>query len=412
MSTRKLYGRSALFSPVKSAISVLGYRTNRGLNKTGLERELGRVLGFTEAEARTLIDTLETANLRQIVAEGAASIDEYVDYFINTFSRLQDKPLNTSKVSELSRGSYGAVYNLKEAPDLVIKEQIDFIRPTDKRDNKALRIRDFFVEVLIQVILSNDLEFAKYVPKIYSVWRSGTNKAYTEMARISSTSVFDEISNIIRDSGNAPNSITFATWAPLIYDLARVMDKMYDRYKFVHLDFKLGNVGKRVDDATGDTIVQIFDFGSSCITFSGKSYRSKAWMRGIISDVGRSCNQAADFGLFLTNLHAYFGKYLDDDMKKLLEATLMKNVRKRSAYNIIRRAAAREHIQKKGRRPRTLNNLSTENIHFAAYNYDDTLYRGYEDHILPKSVMKAIDEIRGSTQSGGRRTRGKRRTRR
>ncbi len=309
------------------------------------------------------------------------------DYFLKLFLSLCHdctKPKNEKNI--LSRGAYGSVYPL-ETEGRVVKEQFNLYEHDETKEKKNDKCRDFFIETLIHTLLSNDRALGKYTPKIYRVWihvdPEGNAKAFTEMERMEGKTTFALL--------RGEQIINFELLKYLIQGFASILDTAYEKYKFVHLDFKLGNTGMYKYE--GLYTPKIFDFGSGCIEFEGLKIRARAFIQ---SDITKSnCSRTADFGLFLHDLGIHFGRKLDKmsiqfiysiiEKKKELELVKGKPSMVSPTNVVMHLAQLRKPKDKDGKNQP----VGGRNLYLAAYNYYDGLYDPFPQFI-PESLYHAI----------------------
>ncbi len=339
------------------------------LTMRGLVSKYREVLGmttFTKDQIEELIQNLDN------------NAHPGPKYFHNTFMSLQDKARDNTHLCSLSSGAYGAVFSCKNAArtDRVIKEQFELISSGYSENAKERKYRDFFIEVLIQTLLSNDLQLGKHIPKIYSVWRHGDNKAYTEMKMMNGKT----IESLYSSYGGPRGKASFIMTASIIRSFSILLDELHKKYKFVHMDFKPGNIGFTVPASgpqAGENLIQVFDFGSGCIQFDGLNIRARAFIKSDIRT--SSCNPAADMALFLYCMHLFHRNSMDNESNALIEGLLLAEPAPgTSAMKAIERS-----IVSRGSVP-----TKTEKYH-AAYNYYNTKFKGM-DYLQPANVLATL----------------------
>ncbi len=341
------------------------------LTMYGLALHYREVLGLNIEPAKSVDEMIEF--IRNL--DNNAKLKD--DYFLDWFMELRNESIDDKDVAHISKGAYGSVYPYKdpELKDRVIKEQFDLFKHDEIIASKNKKCRDFFIETLIHTLLCNDLQFGKYIPKIYGAWASfdatGNAKSYTEMQRIEGHTVFREF--------GTKATIDFAFLQSIVQAFSAIMAELYNRYKFIHLDFKLGNIAL---DGKINT-PKIFDFGSGCIEFEGLKIRAKAFIKSNISK--SSCSRSSDFGLFFVDLALHFYGKLDDKSKRFLEGII--NIKKsRTNYQGNKHnLSISDTVQMVARTGKPKNaegkpqKLEIKNMFLAAYNYHDTLYEPYHE---------------------------------
>ncbi len=296
-------------------------------------------------------------------------------YFTGIFMRLQDKAL-PGGVEEIASGSYGRVYSYVEDASKVIKEQFE-INTSDDAAKREAGFRDFFIEIMIQIILSSDNELGHHIPKIFSVWRNGDNMGYTEMERITTVSEYTKFM-----SGKFLDG-TYDFFAHM-RSLAVLLQRLNAKYQFVHFDFKPQNVA-----ITDDGVAKIFDFGVSCLQYEGAKIRAQSFLRLPQLDV--PCNPAADFGLYFFMIRTYNHSQIKPDAKAFVDMMLSKHSDSVPPKSLLMMTAEKFH----------------NGVH-AAYNFEGTRYNELPQ-FRPENVIVAIDTR--PVLAGGRRRRTLRRRR-
>lgn len=341
------------------------------LTLRGLASKYREVLGLNFANAPISIDT---------IIEFIRNLDNNAvtpkNYFYDMFVELRDEARDNTQLSEVAKGGYGAVYRYKDADeaDKIIKEQFELVSREDGPTKREQKYRDFFIEVLIQTILCNDKVNGIHVPTIYSVWRSGYDRAYTLMKKMNGMSS-EKVFELYQRSNQ---KVSFEDFQTVIYTYANIMKDLYDRYEFVHMDFKLGNTGFTVPtdgpDA-GKQVAQIFDFGSGCIKFSGLNIRARAFY---LSDIKTSaCNRAADFILFLSYIYLYYRDSLDKTSLKFVSDIIKAPIpHGKSAWNTIKNSRTGHRIR---------------DYYLAMYNYKDNKFINMPN-FYPENILITLKD--------------------
>lgn len=334
-------------------------------------REIGKILQFgTRSEVVDLLNNIDVSGQRKIMAQRNRYIvgNNDIPLFpcLDIFKKIpkvhfEGKPIKgvnfpftiyeTGRTSTpinykyITGGSFGEIYQ----SDANVMKQIKFkIRPEDGQNvisntrpenrrrhnlNPILPIeienerasREFFIELVIQIILHNDPDVGQYIPDIQNVYvnqhtsfaqrmtRRGElasapaviapmvsrttrtaaaaaaaaaqqaalaaqqaavraaveategNKAYITMEYVKD-SFQSYCANLYLTKGSDLEVIDIA---PIFRQLGNLLHQVQSKYNFRHGDLHCGNV---MINASGD--IQLIDFGMSCIEYDGNRYKA------------------------------------------------------------------------------------------------------------------------------------------
>lgn len=326
------------------------------------------LLGFSELQAEDLIVQMANDNYRP---DGT--------YFIEAAQSLPVIDLDLkSNILPITSGSYGAVSRItKETRSShVVKEiKIPFNFRYGQLNTNAqknlvketnTKLRDIFVEIFIQFILGSDVNYGKNIVKVHKVYRSLNYKSIIIEMDAIDTDIFAYFANECTRHMPIENGIIVTVLAIM----AKLLNNLYSRYKFVHRDCKMNNVGFKLYDATHEANLVLFDFGASCMEYMGKKYSALAFY----SSIEQPCNPNSDLGLFTYSMYTEIGKCLKPSMKGFLEGLLKKD----DFLNLM------ENIE--------LNLKLRHKIH-AAYNLTGTLYYGTYNQFDPINYINSLEEF-------------------
>lgn len=359
-----------------AAMNVEGLGTGPIVAPNPFVEEFGSVLGLSVVQTAELIERMANENH-----------NPESNYFVYIAQQLPVLDLNLSvNVVPITSGSFGKISKITKAEraNRVLKEQrvhfgfphnIEYT-PTSKKQLEGINddLRDIFIEIFIQFILGQDMQYGHNVVKLYNVYRSADAKAiYIEMDYIDSD-IFSYCKSLCQTYGYIDN----ANIVYILLFVANILKVFNDRFGFVHRDLKVDNVG--IKDYNGKRNIVLFDFGSSCIKYLGRQYSTKAFFDTLYEP----CNINSDLALFTYSLYLQFHDCLEHNMigffKDLLNyKDLLKEL------NIV--------IEKRG---------IGKKIH-SIYNYNGTLFRdkyyqfcpinyiGYVNEFISKNHLDPID---------------------
>jgi len=164
----------------------------------------------------------------------------------------------------LGKGSYGEVS--LSAKGLIYKEiRLQRANPYYLEYN----LREIFLEVFIQTVLSLDIQFEGRIPRIFHLYRSSNTPEreillYVVMENVP-TSLKKYIYKQLKTKGVFKLNLEDIT--PIFVQLGSLLNELQTKYEFYHRDLHGGNI---MFNENGN--LNIIDFGKACLTINGITY--------------------------------------------------------------------------------------------------------------------------------------------
>ncbi len=243
--------------------------------------------------------------------------------------------LNTIRTEALGAGTYGTIF--QSATDKIVykkivtgvkrlglnkvgeelKNRIKFL------NNIEYNLRTIFLELFIQIVLSSDTAYGVNICRPITLFSTANIPKLSEGALHGNPTIGDcqnvalyirmeKISHTFPNylkskAATTGNLIKREHLQPIFYQLGMTLHHMYETYEFRHGDLHEGNL--MVDeDAAGNPIVKIIDFGMSCIrTYAGSTSRAEVprLFQDYVDREKTAC-RSFDLLIFFTSL---YGRY-------------------------------------------------------------------------------------------------------
>lgn len=267
---------------------------------------------FSKLIGKSIRDTREIIN-RLTYRQHATNVNSGITFFSDHASTLKSftvdslggikGTLRNAVRTEVGSGSYGTVYLLESGN--VLKEII--LRPGLDEEDQIYKI---YLELFIQLVLSNDPTVGQYIPKITSFasnivrrGRSAANETprtatfYIIMEKVKYD--FDDYIKEITNKYTTKITIEDERIRKPLVQLCDLLTHLYGAYEFRHNDMHGGNI--MITDA-GD--VRLIDFGFSRIRYNRNLYATN-------DDLGDIERLPSDLLIFLTSFVEFYMIYSD-----------------------------------------------------------------------------------------------------
>ena len=216
----------------------------------------------------------------------------------------------------LGSGTYGETYLGKTTKRLWKR-----VRLFPDETPLNLLCRDFFLEVLAQVIASNDPTVGRQICGILKVYRDkAVHDDADPNARILLYIEMEYMPLSLTDyiqSMSPPTKSSF--FNSIIEPLATTMYTLEKRYNFHHNDLHTGNVMYKPGAG-----VKIIDFGMACFKIGGKAYTPLKLLK--------DC-EMSDFAIFIASCIRYAPRNVSAELKRLLQTLLTPPGSTRNLYD-------------------------------------------------------------------------------
>ena len=222
------------------------------------------------------------------------------------------------KLIQHAKGTYGKIYRADDT-NFVYKEIP--LRGKDTKDPKdmELEVREVFLEIFIQTILSSDTTFGEHICKVFGLFRSEDNrKLYVLMEYIPNT-----FSNQFKQQ-------TFRKmkhFLPFLLKLSQIMAYFHETYAFYHRDFHPNNIM-----FTSDNEIRIIDFGMSCLQFDDVEYslidenvvKQPDTITKLVPKISAYTCFSYDFLIFLACFYDTYAKeYCTDELRVFVHSMMV-----------------------------------------------------------------------------------------
>jgi len=230
-----------------------------------------------------------------------------------------NKAKNTVMHREGNKGSYGILYRSIVDPNIVYKEVR--IQP-DIEEN----VRNFFLEIFIQIVLASDPDLSNHIPKIYGIYRGQTkDETLTLIVKMKNIPYrFEEEFIPYKLEQYGVEKLTIKHISKEFAQLGSILEIADTKYGFRHRDLHLGNI---MFDS--DWNIVLIDFGMSCLKIGEVVYilepKNSSLAKHIQCDL-----YAYDILMFLT--HILSTKALEYSLWKFIRNLLISS----NGYDIIK----------------------------------------------------------------------------
>jgi len=288
------------------------------IDKPTLVSLFQEVLGVADKSlSETLISKLVK---RPILGEYFTNIctKELNAIHVDEKSGLVEFSSDVSQTNMLNRkpvgiGAFSTIYKSTKTSNVYKK----IVLESQNEDELETMACEFFLEVMIQTLLSNDPVYGKNICKIVKVYRAEFSEPNVLELYIVMEYLTRTLSQAIVAEAQTRPSKTFPTTKvlPIINTINAVLGYFKKQYKFNHRDLHVGNIMFRNNEFVEPVLI---DFGMSCLEFDGEMYsinRDNIFKRAVLP---KPC-ESVDLLILLTSLIEYHENVLDEDAVKFIK---------------------------------------------------------------------------------------------
>lgn len=318
---------------------------------TDMDRAFAAVLGLSNVtDARGIIERISEAR----------TIRNYTGrqrFFIDSVGTLRDLALDEGAGTIVAgrraintlqphrpgeEGAYGVVH--RSADNTLVYKSIRFPKSppgrnahqeaaiqaniaTSRTDPYAYfekKIRDVYIETFIQVIISNDPIVGHYIPRLRGLFRDpsvtrgrGTNagrilERYTLFITMDPNPVrLEDHLNRLRDTNGG--ILELRSFGRLLIELGETLARLRTAYGFSHRDLHVGNIM-----VSADGHLRLIDFGYSCLTYGGQTYRSVR----MNERAAEGCIAGFDLAILFTHIYANYRGAMSPETTRFFETNM------------------------------------------------------------------------------------------
>ena len=295
-----------------------------------------RILGKThDGAAQRVLDHLSESGVQTHLASARPLTSTRTHFFLNEAATLPEFGLKTTANGRSTAYSKGAEINTLEASTeggtfgqmhrstdgKRIYKSITLTVPTyilnvsSERNNWVEeKIRGFYLETFIQVVLASDPDVGQYICKPTQLFRDASivrGKSGVVPHTLTLYILMEPIKHTFKTLV-AKHGGVYMTWLrPLLYQLGDVLDVLHRKYNYGHRDLHTSNI-LIAEGADGTERIRLIDFGFSCLTYKGVVYREvKA------HNFTKGCDVGFDLAIFFTSFWMMFDTTKDPEVEKL-----------------------------------------------------------------------------------------------
>jgi len=242
-------------------------------------------------------------------------------------------------------GTYGVVFRSRDGRR--VYKNISFPKRDDGSDtarrnrDRALpggvpsvayfekKIRDVYIETFIQVILSRDPTVGRFICSPNRLYRNPRVRRPLRgedpnLPRDSYTLYIDMEPNPHKFDdwiNSLPQPLDIRSFGHILIQLGQTLNHLRRTYAYSHRDLHSGNIM-----LSGTFQLKLIDFGFSCLTYGGNTYRQVD-----TADRAAGCVAGYDLAIFFSNFYQKFSRRFNAE----LEAFFQDNLGARAPFNML-----------------------------------------------------------------------------
>ena len=207
----------------------------------------------------TIVEQLEYTKHSRTFFTDTANALQILNFDTKTKILKENTETPEEKVVEIDKGTYGKIYKSNNAK-IVYKE---IIYKETNIDDLESNIRELFLELFIQNILSHDPEYGNFICKVYRLYRSEPTKDTPLRLFIKMEYVAESFQyHMAQYTQNLP----IADFLQCIEVLCIILEGLRKNYSFYHRDLHTENI------MFHNQSLKLIDFSFSTIEWRGKRY--------------------------------------------------------------------------------------------------------------------------------------------